>query len=329
MVIGVRRATEDDLDRVLFVCQEALEWSPGDCNEGFFRWKHLANPFGPSDMWVAEDVTDAKAELVGVRAMMRWRLERPGSAPMTVARAVDTSTLSSHQGQGIFTRLTMAAVDEFSSDRSVHGIFNTPNEKSRPGYLKMGWWSLGRTSLRVRPRSPSVLPRIAGNRTAGDKWGRTLQVGLAPEEALADDEAVEAAIAASAPSHHWHTPLSAAYVQWRSSFEPLGCRVSLLGAHPAEGFIIFRVRERGDVLQLSLLHVVDGGASPSRTRRAIKQLLDETGADVAVGSGHSLPIATGAALIPRSGPVLTWRPLEPNGKPPGKLDLDLGTLESF
>ncbi|MDH5380092.1 MAG: hypothetical protein OEW75_04520, partial [Cyclobacteriaceae bacterium] len=33
----------------------------------------------------------------------------------------------------------------------THFIFNTPNEKSRPGYLKMGWVDAGRLPVYFRP----------------------------------------------------------------------------------------------------------------------------------------------------------------------------------
>ena len=134
----VRQYEVTDEDAVLRLLRITLGAGPiGQRTAAFFRWKHLDNPFGPSLMLVA----DAGGEIIGLRAFMRWRFDAAGQDVRAV-RAVDTATHPDHQGRGIFSRLTSEALDLLRGDTDL--IFNTPNEKSLPGYLKLGWRIVGR-----------------------------------------------------------------------------------------------------------------------------------------------------------------------------------------
>src|SRR2546429_7971309 len=112
-----------------------------------YAWKHEQNVFGRSEMLVAADDN----AIVGFRAFMRWQFERRGQVVEAV-RAVDTATHPDYQGRGVCTRLTMSAIDRLR-DEAISFVFNTPNDQSRPGYLKMGWREVGRPPIAVRPRS--------------------------------------------------------------------------------------------------------------------------------------------------------------------------------
>ncbi|MEL7208906.1 MAG: GNAT family N-acetyltransferase, partial [Actinomycetota bacterium] len=116
--VTVRRASADDLPVIIDVCGTALQWSDLDTDQAFFRWKHLENPWGASPIWVAVDGEEGgpadPAPIVGVRTMMRWGLNDPSGAAHQAVRAVDTATLPSHQGRGIFSRTTMAAVESLT-----------------------------------------------------------------------------------------------------------------------------------------------------------------------------------------------------------------------
>ncbi|MDH3680056.1 MAG: GNAT family N-acetyltransferase [Acidimicrobiia bacterium] len=325
--VSIRRADEADLDEVIDVCGRALEWSEPDVDTAFFMWKHVENPFGPSPIWVAEETDDGQRPIVGVRALMRWELRDGSGSERRLVRAVDTATLPTHQGRGIFSRLTMAAVDDLTAD-GVDAVFNTPNDKSRPGYLKMGWESLGRVPVVVRPRSPLTLVAMARSRVAADKWGQPTDVGLSPAEVFADDERIDAVIASVTAPEGWRTPLSARYLRWRTGFEPLACRVEPLGASVDAGFVVFRLRARGELLQLSLLHIVNPRGRS--LRRALARLLAETEADVLLSSGRSPGVAAGMVPLPRTGPILTWRTLADDVVPSmADLDVPLGTVELF
>ena len=161
--VEVRRATDDDLPAVLELAQAALGWRPDDPNDAFFRWKHLDNPVGRRPCgWRVDG--DRRRRLPRVPAVA-VRRRRTGDRA-TAVRAVDTATDPDHQGRGIFRRLTLGAVDELPAE-GVDFVFNTPNDQSRPGYLKMGWQVVGRLPIAVRPRSPASAYRMARARTAG------------------------------------------------------------------------------------------------------------------------------------------------------------------
>ncbi len=341
--ISFRRADASDLSAIVGVCGQALQWADGDANAEFFQWKHVANPFGPSPIWVAQvgapvggtvgsgvdgALGPSGLHIVGVRAMMRWQLQRPGHEPALMTRAVDTATLPAYQGQGIFSRLTTAAITELASE-GASSVFNTPNDQSRPGYLKLGWELLGRVPVTVRPRSLGALAAMVRSKTPADKWGQPCHVGLAPAEALAQTDQIERALSDAVVPTAWTTPLSLDYLRWRTGFEPLGCRIQPLGRSLAEGFIVFRVRQRGVLRQLSLLHVVSPSKGQS-VRRAISSLLGATGADVALASGGSLGLRAGMVMVPRIGPLMTWKTLASPWKPTlSELDLPLGAIEMF
>ena len=173
--VSTRRASQADFPAVLALARRSLGWTDDDA--AFLEWKHVQNPFGASPMWVAE----SEGRVVGFRTFLRWELVHPDGATLRAVRAVDTATDPDFQGRGIFTRLTLEAIDELTAE-GVDLVFNTPNEKSRPGYLKMGWREVGPPArgatsrelaipLRDRDRAdvgrPSSRPDGGGCRTAG------------------------------------------------------------------------------------------------------------------------------------------------------------------
>lgn len=147
----IRSGTESDIPAIVQLLKLSLGESLMPKSEAFWRWKHMDNPFGPSPVLVAYE----GSELIGVRAFMRWEW-RQGEKIWKAVRAVDTATHPAWQGKGIFTQLTKALVDDCRRE-GIHFIFNTPNEKSRPGYLKMGWYSIGRLKLGLLPVLPARL----------------------------------------------------------------------------------------------------------------------------------------------------------------------------
>ena len=108
-------------------------------------FKHHDNPFGNSHVLLA--IEDEK--FVGVRALMKWNWQL-GLVKWTAYRAVDTSTHPDYQGKGIFKKLTLQALSDVKAIHETF-VFNTPNDKSRPGYLKMGWVIVDAISIAVVP----------------------------------------------------------------------------------------------------------------------------------------------------------------------------------
>ncbi len=146
--VRIREAKPDDTLRILNVLKAALgEKRLLRRTPELFAWKHTANPFGKSIVLVAE----SGERLAGVRTLMRWELDTPSGQVIRCVRAVDTATHPDFSRMGIFKRLTLEALDIARED-GVHLVFNTPNQYSAPGYLKMGWDEVGWLGAMVRPR---------------------------------------------------------------------------------------------------------------------------------------------------------------------------------
>ena len=117
----------------------------------FWLWKHHANPFGASYGLCAWD--EQKDLAIGLRVLMHWRFAAKDGRCCQAVRAVDTATHPDYQRLGIFSRLTKQAIAELKQT-GVDFIYNTPNSKSLPGYLKMGWQRVARWPLYLKPLRP-------------------------------------------------------------------------------------------------------------------------------------------------------------------------------
>lgn len=320
--LTIRRAEAVDRPAVVALCRSALGWKADDPSEAFFAWKHDQNAFGSSPAWVAET---GDGELVGLRMFLRWRFRASDGSTFDAVRAVDTATHPDWQGKGIFTRLTLGALPDLESD-GIANVFNTPNDKSRPGYLKMGWTELGRAPVSLRVRSALTAHRLAGARAAADKWSAATDVGADAGECLADHAAVERMLARAGTPGGIATDRTAEFLRWRYSFGPLRYRVVPLGDGLADGVVVFRLRRRGTAMEATIADVVAPAGAP--VGRAVAYILRASGADYAIRGGSG----TSGGFLPASriGPILTWRELAVRSTPElSDLDLVLGDVELF
>jgi GNAT superfamily N-acetyltransferase len=321
--ISSRAATDDDRPDVLELLAASLGWDLASGLADYFDWKHLANPFGRSPAWVALD----GERIVGFRTFLRWEFEGPDGSLQRAVRAVDTATHPEYQGRGIFRLLTLAAVDQMTVEH-VNFVFNTPNDKSRPGYLKMGWHQVGRPAASVRVRSPQGLVRMLASRVPADRWPLPGGPGSPAVEVLGDAR-VDSLLAALAPPTGLRTRRTRDYLTWRYGFAPLGYRALTAGADPAEGVAVFRVRRRGKAAEAALCEVLVPGGSTGAARHLGRAVARATGADYVVRLGRATP-AGGFLPLPRQGPILTWRALDMNAVSAPTLDdweLSLGDVE--
>jgi GNAT superfamily N-acetyltransferase len=288
--------------------------------EQFLQWKHRENPFGVSPAWVALH----DGVVVGYRTFLRWEFLTDDGRVLRAVRAVDTATDPAYRGLGIFRTLTLQGVSELTL--AGDGIvFNTPNDQSRPGYLKMGWTLARRLPVGVLPRRPRSVLSMVSSRVPASLWSEPTGVGLDATTAFADREVAEQLIA-HAPASGVRTNRTPDYLAWRTRFGPL--RYRLLLAHdgdPAGGGLVFRLRRRGDAVEAAIIEQL----VPNRRTGAalVRRLLRETGADYAIGlrTGPS----AGLVPLPRQGPLLTTRPLAASPPPPGDWGLTLGDVELF
>jgi GNAT superfamily N-acetyltransferase len=257
-------AAGDETD-VLRLLEATLGAGPaGQRPAGFFRWKHHDNPFGPSFMLVAE----VEGRIIGLRAFMRWRFEAHGR-PITAVRAVDTATHPDYQGIGVFSRLTRAALGELQGQ--VDLVFNTPNDASRPGYLKLGWRDLGRVPVALRIRRPARFAR--GLRHPADRLPARPTVAAVAAAQVLEREAEVARLLAQVPPDQGrlHTRRSPGYLRWRYGAAPLLSYAAAVveEAGNLRGLAIFRVRPRGGLWETTIAELL----VPADDRRTARRLL--------------------------------------------------------
>jgi GNAT superfamily N-acetyltransferase len=332
--IAVRPYAPGDEAALLELLRVTLGGGPtGRRPPEFFRWKHHENPFGSSLMLVAE----SEGRLIGLRAFMRWRFEGGGSS-FEAVRAVDTATHPDFQGMGVFSRLTLAALEALEDQ--VDLVFNTPNGASRPGYLKMGWREVGRVPIVVRVRRPLRLAR--GLRAPSGRLPAEPAVAAEPaDRVLARTEPVEGLLAtARSDDGRLRTPRDLRYLRWRYGSAPLlGYRaVTEETGGALRGLAIFRVRPRGSAWESTVAEVL----VPADDRDAARRLLRRVARAASVDhlTLHAPPrtatagTAAGAGFLPAPGGMaLVVKPLRDGIRPdPTGLRswaLSLGDLEVF
>jgi GNAT superfamily N-acetyltransferase len=320
--IELRRYEPGDEPAVLALLQASLGWVPDDQYARFFRWKHQENAFGPSPAWVAVD----EDRVVGFRVFMRWEFASDAEIVRAV-RAVDTATHPDYQGRGIFLRLTLHALEQLRPE-GVAFVFNTPNDQSRPGYLRMGWQLVGRLPVLARPRSPAALARLARARTPADKWSEPSAAGSPVHDVLADPAPVDELLA-DLPVSGLATLRSVEYLRWRYGFAPLAYRAVVAPNGVADGIVIFRLRRRGPALEAAVCEEL---APPSTVGRLLRAVLRASGADHAVRLGGPDRVRAGFVPVPGQGPTLVWRDVTgttPAMPEPSRWRLALGDVELF
>lgn len=315
--LDVRAATDDDLPAILRLLESSLGWVPDEQYAAFYRWKHQDNPFGRSPAWVALD----GERIVGLRVWLRWRFVRQGRS-WDAVRAVDTATDPDYQGRGIFRRLTTTSV-EFLAGQGVAHVFNTPNEQSRPGYLKMGWGQVGKLPVGVRFRTPLSGVKAIRARVPADKWSLPTDVGEQATEVLEDASLVEDLLAAL-PDDRIRTHLDIEVLRWRYGFGPLHYR----GLAVDGGLVLFRLRRRGPATECVVGHLLAHDAMAAR--RLLRRVAKVSGADQVLHLTSRPHVAGGYLPLPGGGPILTWRDLAESGMPAlAEWDLTMGDIELF
>ena len=329
--IQVRPYASEDEAGVLELLQASLGGGPASHRpSSFFRWKHLENPFGPSYMLVAE----ADGRLIGLRALMRWRFTG-GGATIRAARAVDTATHPDFQGMGVFSRLTRAALEALAGE--VDLIFNTPNGKSGPGYLKMGWREVGRVPVSVRVRRPLRLLR--GLRSPAEPGPAPPVPAVPAAQVLGRGDDVAWLLEREAATSRLATPRDLAYLRWRYGAAPLLGYRAVAEERDGElaGVAIFRVRPRGRLWESTVSEVLAGGddRTAARLLRRVARAVPVDHLTFHAPAGSSLARAAVRSGFLRSpaGIGLVVNPLRegihPDPTSLGAWALTLGDLEVF
>lgn len=317
-----RRATDDDRGAILDLLRVSLGREVDDRYEALFSWKHVENAFGPSPAWIACDGD----RIAGFRTLMRWEF-LDGDRVVRAVRAVDTATHPEYQGRGIFTRLTLHAIDELAAE-GVEFVFNTPNDQSRPGYLKMGWEVVGQLPTVVRPTRWHRVARIAKARVPAERWSMPSTAGTGVQDALADVEGINTLLARVAPGRGLATRLSREFLRWRFGTPLLGYRAIAAPGGVGDGLAIFRIRQRGTAREAALVSLL-APAGDRRTAAALVRAVARTAdADYVLALGGRRWWPGGLVRLPRVGPIFTCRTVAAPSIP-DRWDLTLGDIELF
>lgn len=320
-----------DVEQILELLRLALGSGSVERSSEFYRWKHLANPFGRS---VGLGALDTTGRLIALRLFLRWRFRR-GAGTVEAVRAVDTATHPDWQRRGLFRRLTTSLLERFA-DSGVSFVFNTPNPKSRAGYLAMGWRDVARLPLWVRPRP------LRAARTwllgAREHQPTALPPGVEPVARLLDENGLLGLLAAwGTGDERLTTDRSLEYLRWRYADAP-GLRYGATWEWGRGGAAaIVRWRRRGRWLEMSISELLVGGSDgrPLAARLLRRLRGPETHAVALAAPSHERVALRHAGFVAASvvGPRLVARPLGPEPLP-GLLDigswrLTAGDMEVF
>lgn len=201
----IRRAIPADIPAIVKVLKASLGEADLTISEKVWNFKHVINPFGKSIVLIATE----EEEVIGVRAFMRWQWQKDKRI-YSCFRAVDTATHPEHQGKGIFKRLTLNAI-KLAQAEGADFIFNTPNEKSRPGYLKMNWEIAGKIKVALKPAFKSFWNLSA----AHPSYDVTYTTSCNNVEELC------AKWNSGFNNSNLYTPKSVRYLKWRYEENPL------------------------------------------------------------------------------------------------------------
>lgn len=293
--MNLRSAEPHDRASIISLLKDSLGESLIPKSETLWKWKHEQNPFGPSYVLLAEE----EGQLIGIRAFMQWTWQWNDKTYRTV-RAVDTATHPAHQGKGIFRKLTMKQL-ELCKEDGIHFVFNTPNNQSRPGYLKMGWQAQGRMPLKLQPVQPVT--------TALRMLLKKKPQPAAPLQSSDWQQAIKAFAGKKPVSLPGiHTPFSADYILWRYATNPLFPYYFL--TDNSNYLLIYRPKEHNSYLELRIADFFLFNNAANTQFDAVKQLktiAKSIGADFITMSGNVHN--TFKARIGNMGPI----PVRPSG----------------
>lgn len=317
----IRHYEDGDAAAILELLRLALgENSVTPRVNAYWEWKHDLNPFGRSLRLLATD----ESGLVGLRAFMRWNFLGPDGKFVRAVRAVDTATHPNHRRKGLFSRLTRQALEEAAAE-GVGFVFNTPNEKSLPGYLKLGWEVVCRWPVYVKPLKP--LRFVLG--VVRSRLGLSAPAGtFIPEPPLKAWEGQDAPEPRT--TFGLRTPRDRAYLEWRYGRHPT---VRYFTFENDGGMAVLRPNLRFGLREIVLVELF-----PGDPERLIQGLVEEVQGDYLIAhfaeTSPELEMLkqAGFGRAPGQGMIFTTRILDEGlalARQAGSWDLSLGDLELF
>jgi GNAT superfamily N-acetyltransferase len=303
----VREATHQDIPAVVSLLKLSLGESLMPKSERYWQWKHIENPFGRSPVLLCFE----GSLLIGVRAFMRWEWRYNGRVHDAV-RAVDTATHPDHQGKGIFKKLTLALVD-YCKQHGVQFVFNTPNEQSKPGYMKMGWEEAGRLPIWINIQRPF---RILKNVIASPAVNSVESNSNGLRKILKDTRISQLVEVHRGQMDSMTTNISVPYLEWRYADVPVAQYDAIGVEHNGRltGLIIARIKTTRLGRELRITDCfLDKDVTGKELIDCLNKKRREWSIDYTTLSGSVLAdskkILSGLKFSAAVGPTVTVRPL--------------------
>jgi hypothetical protein len=291
---------------------------------------------------------EAQALAVGLRLLMRWQFRTSAGQILRAVRAVDTATHPAYQRRGIFSTLTRQAIRELKED-GVDLIFNTPNARSLPGYLKMGWQVVAKWPVYIRVLKPvRMLSRRSKSKSASQQsvvFGEYFTSGIRTWQAFAAREGRNSAELLSSWEQQRgqvaiRTPRDFDYLDWRYGQHPHITYSVFAFEHSGglAGFAILRPNWRSGRQEIVLTELFLKQADRKLGEFFFKNLMKHLKGDYLVAhfSRHTLDLTllkqAGFLAIPARGITFTVHPLSlhsDGARDAAFWDLTLGDLEIF
>jgi hypothetical protein len=317
----ITQAKDTDINEIIGVLKISLGEALMPKSEAYFIWKHFKNPFGKSIIYLAKE----NNKIVGIRAFMHWNWTDKDNL-ITSVRAVDTATHPDFQGKGIFSKLTLEAVKK-SIDEKIGFVFNTPNPISMIGYLKLGWYSIGRMPVYFMPNFS--IPHFY----ISDKVNEVYN-SYSAKNAI-DQLPLNWQLKSS--KDIMDTPLTKDYLYWRY----VDCPVAQYGAIviPNQYGFIFRIKKVNRFMELRLCELwIENSDAQKEFNKAlnllkkqIKPLFLSCAASPLLKSKSQIPPGFYGPI--KKGPVVTLKHLALNNlnifEDFSKWNPSLGTMELF
>ena len=137
IIYDCRWSTDVDEKFISDFCKVEHEVFHNGYSKEYFEHKFIRNIYGASVLEVVYVDDNPSA----ARAL--WRNDLDGREAYQPG---DTCVLDNCRGKGVFTEMTMRSIAMLPKDAI---IYNFPNHKSYPGYMKMGWKLLHEYGVRL------------------------------------------------------------------------------------------------------------------------------------------------------------------------------------
>lgn len=169
----IRWYESGDTDGVLSLFETS--WGRRPSRE-WFDWKFRDDPYLSH---VPLNVAEHDGEIVGAQAYLPSRIRmgpREDSDSLLALKPVDAMVHPDHRKQGLYTRITEAAID-FYTDREPAFFYNFPNAKSLGAQQKLGWSEVDVVTTYYRLQRPSALLDAADGGRLNAFAGRAADLG--------------------------------------------------------------------------------------------------------------------------------------------------------